>query len=44
MAIELKLFLLRNLRACLRTCLPVKPDAPRIMMSNVSAAAITALF
>lgn len=28
---------LRNLRACLRTCLPVKPDAPRIIRSNVGA-------
>lgn len=29
--------LLRNLRASLRTYLPVKPDAPRIIRSNVGA-------
>jgi hypothetical protein len=31
----LLVLLLKNLRACLRTCLPVKPVAPKIMMSNV---------
>lgn len=31
---ELKLLVLRNFRASLRTCLPVKPEAPRITMSN----------
>jgi len=36
MARELKLF--RNFKASLRTCLPVKPEAPRITMSNFEVA------
>lgn len=34
MAMELRGDLLRNLSASLRTYLPVKPEAPRIMRSN----------
>lgn len=38
------LVVLRNLRDSLRTCLPVKPDAPRIMTSNaVVGAAFNAI-
>lgn len=41
MAMELRLLLLlRNLRDSLRTCFPVKPDAPKIMMSNVVPTAV----
>jgi len=40
MAMELRLLLLRNLRDSLRTCFPVKPDAPKIMMSYVVPTAV----
>lgn len=42
-AIAMELKLVRNFRASLRTCLPVKPEAPRITMSNFEVGADTAM-